>query len=760
MNDATHRDSQRAPAPAAVLRSPARIVALVLNWNGGTMLRACLRSALASRGVDLHLVIVDNGSVDGSAEDAARELAGVEVFALGSNIGYARGMNRGITHALERGADYVLFLNNDATVEPDCILNLAHALDSDPTVGLAGPKVLFDTDATRIQYAGGRLSRWTGRSQSIGLDQRDGPRFDQARDVDFVSGCCLLVRATALRRAGLLDERFHHGYEDVEWNVRVSRSGYRIRFVPNARAHHGHARSSGGYDSPFYVYYQVRNRFLLVRRITSPAQRWLWLPFQAAHIARRGLDLVRTGHWASLPAFVRGILDGLAGREGPGQGYAAPATRPSPSRPEPSGPQDRPILVVNPVGVEAGGVQRILLELFRGLHGKDGYRFIVAVPSIGPYERRYQELGVRVEAMPISILRRSLNPLTILRMLVLTPLNVRALRRLIRREGVVLVHTQKMNTLVGDLAARAEGVHSVHSIHEVPLWPEPLYRAMAAPIPRLADRVVLTCEPSRGLLSAAQRDSRHVRLIYNGIALEAPPRDRAELRAGLGVAEDAFFVTSGGRLAPSKGFEFFLEAARQMAPLEPRARFRLIGDIIAEEDAPYRDKIRAQAQGLGLDARLVLEGFRDDYRTVIGVSDVFVLPSLYDTLPSIVIEAMGMGVPVVATRVGGVPEQVEDGVTGILVPPGDAAALREAITRLARDPGLRARMGVAARLRALDVFGIDSYVSRTRALYEELLGSMGCEELATAAVAEPGTGVGGLARLATHATRAPEGMNA
>ncbi len=760
MNHATSDRSRNGERPNGGLRSPARIVALVLNWNGGTILRPCLRSALASRGVDLHVVIVDNGSIDGSADDAVREFPEVELLALGSNCGYARGMNRGITHALATGAEYVLFLNNDATVEPDCIANLAQALDADPTVGLTGPKVLFDTDATRIQYAGGRLSRWTGRSQSIGLGQRDGPRFDRARDVDFVSGCCLLVRATALERAGLLDERFHHGYEDVEWNVRVSRSGFRIRFVPNARCHHGHARSSGGYDSPFYVYYQVRNRFLLVRRITSPLQRWLWLPFQAAHLARRGLDLLRTGHFQSLPAFGRGIFDGIAGREGPGNGYAAPATRPSPSRPASTGPQDRPILVVNPVGVEAGGVQRILLELFRGMHGRDGYRFIVAVPSIGPYERRYQELGVRVEAIPISILRRSLNPITILRMLVLVPLNVRALRRIIRQEGVALVHTQKMNTLVGDLAARAEGVASVHSIHEVPLWPEALYRAMASPIPRLADRVVLTCEPSRGLLAPAQRDSRHVRLIYNGIALEPPPRDRAELRSSLGVSEDAFFVTSGGRLAPSKGFEFFLEAVRRLAPTEPRARFRLIGDIIADEDAPYRDRVRAHARSLGLDDRLVLEGFRDDYRAVIGVSDVFVLPSVYDTLPSIVIEAMGMGVPVVATSVGGVPEQVEDGVTGILVPPGDPAALAEAITRLAHDPALRARMSLAARMRALEVFGIESYVSRTRALYEELLGSVSSSGPDAAAVTEPGAAVGELVRMATHATRTPEGMSA
>jgi glycosyltransferase involved in cell wall biosynthesis len=295
---------------------------------------------------------------------------------------------------------------------------------------------------------------------------------------------------------------------------------------------------------------------------------------------------------------------------------------------------------------------------------------------------------------------------------------------LIRTEGVVLVHTQKMNTLVGDLAARAEGVRSVHSIHEVPLWPEALYRAMAAPIPRLADRVVLTCEPSRGLLAESERHSSHVRLIYNGIALEAPPADRAALRSRLGVPDGAAFVTSGGRLAPSKGFEFFLEAAQRIAILRRDVRFRLIGDIIAEEDAPYRDRIRAQARRLDLGERLVLEGFRDDYRTVIGASDVFVLPSVYDTLPSIVIEAMGMGVPVVATNVGGVPEQVEDGVTGVLVPPNDPTALADAVLALLDDPDRRQRMGKAARTRALEVFGLESYVARTRALYEELLGSL------------------------------------
>lgn len=723
MTDPTEPSVAAARPAAPHDRGAARVVALVLNWNGAAILEPCVASAAGSRGVAVHTVIVDNGSTDGSAEKVAANHPAVEVLALGSNLGYARGMNRGIEHARTLGAEYVLFLNNDATVERDCIARLVAVLDGEPRIGLVGPKVLFDTDSTLIQYAGGRISRWTGRSRSVGLGEHDGPRFSQAADVDFVSGCCLLVRTTAIERAGLLDERFHHGYEDVEWNLRIQRAGFRVRFEPSARAHHGHARSSGGYDSPFYVYYQVRNRFLLVRRITSPLQRLAWLPFQIAHIARRGLDLLRAGAWRSIPAYARGVLDGLAGKEGPGALYPAPSSKPEPNLPARPATRERPILVVNPVGVEAGGVQRILLELFRGLQGKDGYRFIVAVPSIGPYERRYQELGVRVVPIPVSILRRSLNPVTIARMFALIPLNVRALRRIIREEGVVLVHTQKMNTLVGDLAARAEGIRSVHSIHEVPLWPEPLYRAMAAPIPRLADRVVLTCEPSRGLLAESQRQSSHVRLIYNGIALEPPVRDRSALRRTLGVGDDAFFVTTGGRLAPSKGFEFFLEASRRIAPAHPATRFRLIGDIISEEDAPYRDRIREQARGLGLGEQLALEGFRDDYRQVIGVSDLFVLPSVYDTLPSIVIEAMGMGVAVVATRVGGVPEQVEDGVTGILVPPNDPAALEEAILSLMRDPERRVRMARAGRERALDVFGLDAYVARTRALYEELLGS-------------------------------------
>ncbi len=706
-------------------RSPARITALVLNWNGSLLLDPCVRSLLSSRGVDLHVVVVDNGSTDGSSAAAAREHPGVEVLENGANLGYARGMNRGIAHALASGAEYVLFLNNDATVEPDCVLHLARALDADPGVGIVGPKVLFDTDATLIQYSGGRLSKWTGRSRSIGLGERDRPEFDVPTDVDFVSGCCLLVRSDAVRRAGHLDERFHHGYEDVEWNVRVGRAGYRVRFVPAARAHHGLARSSGGYDSPFYVYYQARNRFLLVRRVAGPVDRWLWLPFQVAHLVRRAMSLVMARQLAALPAFARGVIDGIAGCEGPGRGFEAPLRRPEPVKIAAVERNDRTILVVNPVGVEAGGVQRILLELFRGLQGRDGYRFIVAVPSIGPYERRYQELGVRVEAFPISILRRSLNPFTILRMFLLIPRNVRRLRELIDEEGVVLVHTQKMNTLVGDLAARGAGLPSVHSIHEVPLWPEALYRAMAAPIPRLADRVVLTCEPSRDLLPERYRLSRHVRLIYNGIALEAPPADRAGLRRSLGVPEDAFFVTSGGRLAPSKGFEHFLDAAKGVASTRSDTRFRLIGDIISDQDAPYRERIREHASALALGERLVLEGFRDDYRAVIGVSDVFVLPSVYDTLPSIVIEAMGMGVPVIGTRVGGVPEQIEDGVTGILVPPGDARALRDAILALAADPARARRLGEHARERAQAVFGLPSYVAQTRALYEELLDPRG-----------------------------------
>ena len=183
---------------------------------------------------------------------------------------------------------------------------------------------------------------------------------------------------------------------------------------------------------------------------------------------------------------------------------------------------------------------------------------------------------------------------------------------------------------------------------------------------------------------------------------------RSEL--GLGRAPVITFV---GRLAPPKDPLTLLHACRMLP-----GNFRVL--LVGEGE--LRDSVTDYAQRNGLVSKVLLTGERDDIPEILAASDIFVLPSDWEGLPLTIIEAMMAGLPVAATRVGGVPELVEDGVTGYLVPPQDSHALAEALRKLLADPALRRRMGKAGRRRALEQFSLDRMLRETQAVYESVLG--------------------------------------
>ncbi len=191
-----------------------------------------------------------------------------------------------------------------------------------------------------------------------------------------------------------------------------------------------------------------------------------------------------------------------------------------------------------------------------------------------------------------------------------------------------------------------------------------------------------------------------VGVIYNGIDTQAyaNPGSRAEVRRELGLGPDDFVAIFVARLDPIKDHATALRALARVAAVRDDAKMVVAGE------GPASDAVAAEVARLGLGGRVVVAGVRADVARLLGGADVSVLTSLSEGIPLSLIEAMAAGLPVVATRVGGVPEVVEDGVTGLLAPSGDDAGVAEALLRLAADPGLRAGLGRRGRARAEAVF--------------------------------------------------------
>lgn len=298
--------------------------------------------------------------------------------------------------------------------------------------------------------------------------------------------------------------------------------------------------------------------------------------------------------------------------------------------------------------------------------------------------------------------------------------------RYLRRHAVEIVHTYNFYPNVFAIpAARLAGTPVViASIRDTGAYLTPMKQRVQKFACRFADCVVANAEAVRQWLIDQGYDESRITVIRNGVDMRrfAVPGDGPRIRAELGVPPRAPLVAVVSRLSRTKGLEDFLEAAADVARAVPEARFLVVGEGTFKESGYQRD-LAARANRLGLGDRVVFTGLRLDVPELLSEVAVSVLPSLSEGLSNTLLESLAAGVPTVATRVGGNSEAVEDGVTGLLVPPRQPGALARAVRRLLQDQELAGRFGVAARQRAVKHFSFERMIRETEDLYVRLLES-------------------------------------
>jgi glycosyltransferase involved in cell wall biosynthesis len=367
-----------------------------------------------------------------------------------------------------------------------------------------------------------------------------------------------------------------------------------------------------------------------------------------------------------------------------------------------------------------GGTERQVVNLTAGL---DRTRFDL---HIGCFEQRGEFLP-EVEARRIPVIEYKIHRLY-------GPDTWRQQLKLagyLRRHRIDVVHSYNFYANCFAVpAARLAGVPViVAAIRDTGAFLPPQHRAAQRLICRLAHVVLANASAVRDWLIEEGYRPDMVQVIRNGIDLTrfARPRVGGGVREELGIPKDAPVIAMLARVNRLKGVEYFIEAAATVASRFPEARFLVIGDALLMTggtvcpNTDYRRELDERIRQHGLEGRVIFTGFRLDVPELLSEITVAVHPSLSEALSNAVLESMAAGIPVVATRVGGTPEIIEDGVTGLLVPPRDSSALAQTISRLLLDRDLAARVGQAGRRRIMEHFSLARMVRETERLYADRL---------------------------------------
>jgi GT2 family glycosyltransferase len=241
-----------------------QVVFVVLNWNQCSMTLDCLASLRKQDYPRYHIVVVDNGSTDGSQSSIRKMHPDVDVIEAGRNLGYSPGNNLGIQRALELDADYVFLLNNDTEVDSSMLPRLIQVAETDPKIGMVGPTMYY-ADPPNMVWGGRNRIDWKRASL---LREHMGENIDQSlldqeapQQTDYVDTCAVLVKREVIKKIGSLDGRYFINFDDFDWNTRTSRAGYKIVYAPSARMWHK-VSATMGLASPATTYYMTRNALL------------------------------------------------------------------------------------------------------------------------------------------------------------------------------------------------------------------------------------------------------------------------------------------------------------------------------------------------------------------------------------------------------------------------------------------------------------------------------------------------------------------
>ncbi|ATY83851.1 glycosyltransferase family 2 protein [Kyrpidia spormannii] len=269
---------------------------VVINWNGYEDTSRCLTSLRDLEYPTYRIIVIDNGSDDGSVELLRKNYPNVIILEAKENVGFARGNNIGIRYALNHYAAYVWLLNNDTTVSRTALFELVQVAESDVTIGAVGSVVYYMNCPEKIQvWGGGWVNTWIGRAGHFITPV-------PSQRLDYVVGASILLRSDALRDVGYLDEDYFMYWEDTDISFRLRKAGWKLAVAPNSKVFHKVSGSIGEGSEAFHFYFNRSAKRFFQRYCVMP-----WVPISIG-VGGRLAKLVVKKNWKAVRAIVRSMF--------------------------------------------------------------------------------------------------------------------------------------------------------------------------------------------------------------------------------------------------------------------------------------------------------------------------------------------------------------------------------------------------------------------------------------------------------------------
>lgn len=367
-----------------------------------------------------------------------------------------------------------------------------------------------------------------------------------------------------------------------------------------------------------------------------------------------------------------------------------------------------PLKVIHLVeDLKIGGAERVIADIAMGLDRKKYDVSVWCVTRGGETATELSEKGIDVKILGISSYHN--------------PLNTFKLTRQLKAARPEIVHTHGyFASVIGRLAARRAGISVILAHVHSTYWEyKKRHLMIERKLSRFTHKIICCSEAVENFVKNTEKiTEKKTIVIYNGVDEERffQLKNSTSIRAELGMDEEAAVVGTVSSLTPHKGHEFLVQAASLVLERLPSAKFLIVGD------GPLRQRLEDQAKDLNIHPAVIFAGTRKDIPEILSLMDVFVLPShTREGLGISIIEAMAAERPVVATDIGGIPEVVNHGETGLLVPSGNPEALSNALIELLQNPKKAKEMGEKGRARVKEKFTTKKMLSEIEHVYQSLI---------------------------------------